>query len=381
MKDERLPVTVLSGFLGAGKTTILNHLLNSAHGARIAIIVNDMSEVNIDARHVQDTAAVSRIDHALVEMTNGCICCTLREDLLQEVGRLASAGRFDYLLVESTGIAEPRPVAETFTFMDDKGHVLSDVARLDTMATVVDGVDFLRRLKAPVGDGPGLQTLLVDQVEFADVIVISKADLISRPQEDELREVLRALNSKAQIVASRLGDVAPSRLLNTHRFDIQEAATAPGWMTRMRDDVRSEQDELGVASFVYRSRIPFHPARFESFLATCGGDPRILRAKGCVWLANRVTEVGVLSKAGAAAMACEFSGPWWRFIDECEWPADESDRAFIQRRWSDDVGDCRQELVFIGQGFDRQGTIEMLDACRLTDDEIAQGVDAWAAWP
>ncbi len=378
--DHRLPVTVLSGFLGAGKTTILNHLLGTPHGMRIAVIVNDMSEINIDAHRVQDMAAVARTDYALVEMTNGCICCTLREDLLVEVARLAADGRFDYLLIESTGIGEPLPVAETFTFMDAGGQVLSDIARLDTMVTVVDGVDFLARLSSRHADGPGLHALLVNQVEFADVIVISKGDLISAQQEAELREVLRGLNRNARLLVSRAGQVAPELLLNTRSFDIQQAASAAGWLARMRGDVASEQDTFGISSFVYRARIPFHPGRFDSFMAGYGSDAAMLRAKGYLWLAHRITEMGVLSKAGAAPMVCEWSGPWWRFLDERAWPRDEDQRAFIRSRWTDDVGDCRQELVFIGQQLDRAAITNALDACQLSDEEIGQGVDAWALY-
>ena len=372
---------MLSGFLGAGKTTILNHLLNTAHGMRIAVIVNDMSEVNIDAHLLHDATSLTRTDYALVEMTNGCICCTLREDPLAEVTRLASEDRFDYLLVESTGIGEPLPVAETFTFMDTAGRVLSDVACLDTMATVVDGVDFLERLGSQSASETGLHALLVNQVEFANLLIVSKGDLISPEQEFALRGVLRSLNSSAQITVAHGGRIAPEALLNTRGFDIQQASAASGWLAKMRGEAVSEAEEFGISSFVYRARIPFHPERFGEFLSVHGANASILRVKGYLWLAHRATEMAVLTKAGAAPMSCEWSGSWWQFIDEDAWPHDEEQRTFIRSRWSEELGDCRQELVFIGQGVDRQVLTTALDACQLSDDEIAEGASAWAAYP
>jgi G3E family GTPase len=270
--------------------------------------------------------------------------------------------------------------------MDEAGRVLSDVARLDTMVTVVDGMDFLARLVAPSSDSmeatddKALHDLLVNQVEFADVIVISKGDLISQQQQRELHATLRVLNSRARIVVAHAGEVAPDVLVNTQGFDIEQASSAPGWLATLRGDEGSEQDEYGIASFVYRSRIPFHPDRFARFVAAQQNNRALLRAKGYLWLAHRVTEMAVLSKAGAAPMSCEWSGPWWRFLDERAWPQDVDQQAFIRSRWSEDVGDCRQELVFIGQRIDTQAMTDALDACRLTDDEIRQGADAWSAY-
>ncbi|WP_313698461.1 zinc metallochaperone GTPase ZigA [Pantoea sp.] len=385
-EDPRLPVAVLSGFLGAGKTTLLNHILNNREGRRIAVIVNDMSEINIDAALVRDGGAqLSRTDEKLVEMSNGCICCTLREDLLLEVKHLAQAGRFDHLVIESTGISEPLPVAETFTFEDEEGESLSAYARLDSMITVVDGFNFLRDYRSvddlrSRGESLGEQDersvvdLLVDQIEFCDLLVLNKTDLLSQAEQHELQGMLQALNPHALIVNSEFGQVPLDCLLNTGRFDFDRAAQAPGWLQTLRGEHHPESEEYGIRSFVYRARRPFHPQRFwEVVNHQLDG---VIRSKGYFWLASRPDYAAIWSQAGAVARQ-GYAGRWWVSVPRMDWPQDADSLNFIAEQWQEGIGDARQELVFIGIEMDEKRIIAALDHALLTPHEKAAGPEQW----
>ena len=387
----KLPVTVLSGFLGAGKTTVLSHILNNREGKKVAVIVNDMSEVNIDSAIVQNEVALSHSEEKLVEMSNGCICCTLREDLLEEVANLAQAGRFDYLVVESTGISEPLPVAETFTFADENGVSLSDVATLDTMVTVVDAVNFLNdyddaKYLQDTGESLGeddersVTDLLIEQVEFADVILVSKVDLVETSEIQRLSAILRTLNTEAKIIPITKGQVEIDEVLDTRLFSFEKAEQAAGWLKEMRGDHISETEEYGIGSFTYQARRPFHPEKFHDFLHTTERFGKLIRSKGYFWLASRPQFAGQWSQAGGIAHY-GFAGMFWMAVPRENWPTDPDSLEAINQLWVEPFGDMRQELVFIGQDLDQAGMTQALNACLLSEEEMLEGKAMWMSLP
>ena len=384
---NRLPVTVLSGFLGAGKTTVLSHILNNRENKKVAVIVNDMSEINIDASMVNNEVSLNHSEEKLVEMSNGCICCTLREDLLLEVNKLAKDKKFDYLVIESTGISEPLPVAETFTFADEKGVSLSDVARLDTMVTVVDAFNFLKdyddaKYLQDTGESLGeddersVADLLVDQVEFSDVILISKIDLVDQSDVHKLKGILRSLNTTAKIIPITKGQVEIDDVLNTGLFNFDKAQEAPGWLKEMRGDHTPETEEYGISSFTFVARRPFYPDKFYEFVHNTNKFGKLIRSKGYFWLGSRLEYAGQWSQAGGIARY-GFAGMFWKSVPKQNWPTDEESLKIIKQNWEEPFGDMRQELVFIGQGLDKDAMIGALENCLVTEDDLLKGEEFW----
>ena len=384
---KRLPVTVLSGFLGAGKTTVLSHILNNRQNKKVAVIVNDMSEINIDASLVKNEVSLNRSEEKLVEMSNGCICCTLREDLLVEIKKLAEEQRFDYLVIESTGISEPLPVAETFTFEDEHGISLSDAANLDTMVTVVDEVNFIKDYEEAKylqesgeslgkDDDRSVADLLVDQIEFADVILISKTDLVKDKDIKKLKAIIKTLNTQAEIIPISAGNIDIDKVLNTGLFEFDKAKQAPGWLKEMRGDHIPETEEYGISSFTYTARRPFYPERFYKFLHSTEQYGKLIRSKGFFWLGSRPEHAGQWSQAGGIARY-GYAGLFWRSVPRKDWPQDKDFLASIEENWVEPFGDMRQELVFIGQNLDKTAMIDALNDCLVSEEDLDKGEEFW----